>query len=240
MPASQLLPPLPNPLPPRDRHVRRGGDDYAQQLLALLPNGQAWPKESGSTLEQITRGLAQEWGFVDQRAADLLELDSDPRKTIELLPEWEAAWGLPDPCLHEQLGYDERHTMLMQRMTLLGGQSRAWFIGVAASLGYIIVIGEYSPWICGVSRCGETVDFLGRPRWQIATAQIRFYWKIYVYNARLTWFRCGAGQCGVDPMLRIGLATDLECLIGRWAPAHTIIIYDYSGLSTGGSMAGTP
>lgn len=226
---------------PRDRHVRRSGDDYARQFLVLLPNGQAWPKILGSTLERATNGLSQEWGFVDRRAADLLEQESDPRKTIELLPDWERAWGLPDPCLQEPLSIDARHTMLLQRMTMLGAQSRAWFIGIAASLGYTIEIGEYSPWICGISKCGQSgLDSHGIPRWQIAHAEIRFYWKIFVNVARLTWFRCGAGQCGVDPHLRIGLATDLECIIGRWAPAHTMIIYDYSALATGGSMAGTP
>jgi len=247
-----------------DKHVRRSGDDYARQFLALLPKGQAWLRKYGSDFVDGCYGLMQYWGFVDARAADLLEQESDPRKTIELLRDWEIAWGLPDPCLQEPTSIDTRRTILLQRMTLLGAQSRAWFAEVAASLGYTIAIGEYSPWICGISRCGNTpvhpyvlsdptlsldpdvlfdiqeAGQLSMPRWQIAPATIRFYWKIYVDQARLTWFRCGVGQCGVDPMLIIGLATDLECLIGRWAPAHTKIIYDYTNLSTGGSMAGTP
>ena len=45
---------------------------------------------------------------------------------------------------------------------------------------------------------------------------------------------------GHDPHLRIGLADDLECLLNRWKPAHTQIIFDYSGMETGGEMAGTP
>jgi uncharacterized protein YmfQ (DUF2313 family) len=40
--------------------------------------------------------------------------------------------------------------------------------------------------------------------------------------------------------LRIGVFDDLECLLNRWKPAHTQIIFDYSGLQTGGDMAGTP
>jgi hypothetical protein len=38
----------------------------------------------------------------------------------------------------------------------------------------------------------------------------------------------------------IGIADDLECLLNRWKPAHTEIIFDYSGLQDGGEMAGTP
>jgi uncharacterized protein YmfQ (DUF2313 family) len=68
----------------------------------------------------------------------------------------------------------------------------------------------------------------------------RFYWTVHVGLAKLIWFRCTSGQCGVDPHLRIGLADDLECLLNRWKPAHTKIVYDYSGLQSGGEMAGTP
>lgn len=225
---------------PHDRHVRRSGDDYAAAFLALLPRGQAWPKEPGSTLERATSGLSAYWGFVDGRAGDLIERECDPRKTIELLRDWEIAFGLPDPCLQEPLTISERQRVLVQRMTLLGAQSRAWFIEVAAWLGHTIRIGEYAPWMCGVSRCGETPDDMGLPRWEIAAPEIRFYWKIFVDQARLTWFRCGSGECGVDPHLIIGLATDLECLFRRWQPAQDQIVYDYSELVTGGSMAGTP
>jgi uncharacterized protein YmfQ (DUF2313 family) len=224
---------------PLDRHVRRNGDAYAGALLALLPKGQAWPKSDGTTLTLTIDGLAQYWGFVDSRAADLLERESDPRYTVELLPDWEAAWGLPDPCLSEPLTMGERRTMLLQRMTLLGSQSRPWFYEVAAQLGYTITIGEYAPFITGISRCGTTLDEIGKPRWEIGQPENRFYWKVYVQNARLTWFRTGVGVCG-DHFLEIGLATDLECILGRWEPAHTKIIFDYSSLSTGGSMAGLP
>ena len=71
---------------------------------------------------------------------------------------------------------------------------------------------------------------------------MRFYWTVLILNPRLSWFRCGSGggQCGIDPMLRIGLATDLECLINREQPAHGSVFYDFSGLVVGGPFAGTP
>ena len=226
--------------PNRDRHTRRSGDDYAAMFMMMLPTGQAWPKEPGSTLERGVNGLSQYWGFVDSRAADLLERESDPRKTIELLPDWEQAFGLPDPCFQEPLTISERQRVLVQRMTLLGAQSRAWFIEVASWLGYTIRIGEYAPFMAGISRCGSTLDDNGDQRWMLGQPENRFYWTVHVDTARLSWFRAGSGECGVDPHLRIGLATDLECVLNRWKPAHTLIIYDYSALATGGSMAGTP
>src|SRR5215831_2222335 len=130
-----------------DIHVRRSGDDYAVALANLLPVGQAWPREPESVLMRVIRGLAQVMGFVDSRAADLLERESDPRKTIELLPEWERNWGLPDPCFLSTPSIAERQLMLVFKMTLLGAQSREWFIDVAKWLGYDITITERAPFI---------------------------------------------------------------------------------------------
>src|SRR5262245_40961295 len=72
-----------------DRHVRRTGDDYAQAFLSLLPHGQAWPRHTWSTLVEACEGLNNYWGYVDERAAILLETESDPRLTNELLSDWE-------------------------------------------------------------------------------------------------------------------------------------------------------
>src|SRR5580765_5229071 len=119
-----------------DIHVRRSGEDYGTTFLTLLPQGQAWPKYPGTTLDLACRGLAEYWGFVDSRAADLLEQESDPRLTLELLPDWERNWGLPDPCYTAPQTIGERHAELLRRMTMIGSQSREFFIGVAEKLGY--------------------------------------------------------------------------------------------------------
>jgi uncharacterized protein YmfQ (DUF2313 family) len=233
-----------------DKHIRRSGEDYTHSMLSLLPQGQAWPRSLDSTLVKAVRGLAEYWGFVDGRAADLLEIESDPRLTVELLPDWERAWGLPDPCFFgEQQSLAMRHAILMLRMTLMGGQSREFFIMVASWLGYTIHISEYAPYVCGISMCGDTtqqeIEAGGdgsKMRWQLGGPELRFYWTIHVDNARLVWFRTAVlgGEVGVDPHLIIGLAIDLECLLNQWKPAQTLIVFDYSSLQTGGSMAGTP
>ena len=111
-----------------DRHVRRSGDDYAHAFLSLLPQGQAWPRHPESTLVQACTGLSAYWGYVDSRAADLLETESDPRITIELLTDWERAWGLPDPCYKAPLSIAERQRALVYKMTTLGGQSIQFMI----------------------------------------------------------------------------------------------------------------
>jgi uncharacterized protein YmfQ (DUF2313 family) len=215
-----------------DRHIRRSGEEYAAAFAALLPTGPAWPREPDTVLQTVVRGLAEIWGDpVDARAADLLERESDPRATLELLPDWERNWGLPDACVAEPLTIADRQVALVQKMTLLGAQSRAFFIGVAATLGYGITVTEFAPWMFGVSECGPTDDGAGHARWEIGPPEIRFYWTVHVNALRLTWWRFGQAEFGIDPHLRISLATDLECLIRRWKPAHTEIVFDYAPLA---------
>jgi uncharacterized protein YmfQ (DUF2313 family) len=252
-----------------DRHVRRSGSDYVHAFLALLPFGYAWPRQPDSTLVKTCTGLNEFWGFVDGRAADLLEIESDPRTTVELLPDWERNWGLPDPCYSAPQTIGQRQLALVMRMTMLGGQSREFFINVAAQIGYTITITEYRVFVVGIDRCGDNRvygdgsvpmfdewnkpidDPTGNPvaegelsewpNYGLGPPSNRFYWTVHVTGASLTWFRVTKGQTGVDPHLRIGLADDLECLLNRWKPGHTTIIFDYSNLhGPSDPMAGTP
>jgi uncharacterized protein YmfQ (DUF2313 family) len=224
-----------------DRHVRRNGDDYWEALSNLLPQGQAWPRAIESVLQRTLRGLAQVWGYVDARAADLLERESDPRQTIELLPDWERNWGLPDPCFTTPQTIADRQRALVNRMTLLGGQSRAWYQEVADEIGYPLVIREWSPFMAGISKVGDTrnLDDGVHYRWYIGGWDMRFYWTTTISAPIFTWFRCTKGQCGVDPHLNIGIPEDQACIFNRWKPAHTIIVYDFSQ-SPHGPMQGTP
>ena len=218
-----------------DEYVRHTQDDYAQSLAALLPTGPAWPRDPDSIVMQFIDGLAGIWGNDVSGAADtFLTVESFPPTSVNLLPEWEESFGLPDDCLAEPLTIVDRHAALVQRMTIQGAQSRAFFIEAAASIGYTIQIREFSPWMFGVSRCGDTSGMLDNPdtptqyRWEIGPPFIRYYWTINVNAVRVSYFHCASGQCGIDRLLTIGLATDLECLLRRWKPAHTEIIFDYS------------
>jgi uncharacterized protein YmfQ (DUF2313 family) len=221
-----------------DRHVRRGGADYTKALLSLLPRGQAWPRDPFSTLVLAMTGLADYWGVVDGRAADLLEIESDPRATRELLPDWERNWGLPDPCLtNPPTDLNARRLALVTKMTMLGGQSRQFFIDLAAAYGYTITITEYAPYMTGVSRVGDQSGIYnpGDPthyHWQLGPPEMRFFWTIHVSALRLTYFHVNSSQCGIDRLLKIGIASDLECVLGNLKPAHTQIVYDYSPLNS--------
>ncbi len=211
--------------------LRRPAEAYAEAMAALLPTGIAWPRDPEAVVMMLIGALAEEWARVDGRAADLLGREADPRATLELLADWETTFGLPDPCVAEPLTLEDRWGALTGKMTLQGGQSRAFFIKVAADLGYAVTIREFSPFMFGVSRFGDT----GR-RWEIGPPEMRFVWSVKVPDPRLRWFRFGSGRFGVDPHLTIGLATDLECRLRQYAPAHTLVVFDYTPTDDSGRL----
>ena len=161
--------------------------------------------------------------------------------TIELLPDWEKAWGLPDPCFPEATTIAQRQRMLVLYMTWMGGQSRQYFIDLMAWLGYTIEIEEFAPFMAGISQVGDT-----RPqpdknfRWYIGPAEQRFVWTVNIGGISLNWFRAASGQAGVDHHLEFGIPESVQCLLDRWKPAHTVLVSDFSSISNGDSMQGTP
>lgn len=203
-----------------DRYVRRAGDDYAEALSGLLPTGPAWPRDASSPLMQLVSGMGQIWGDVASRADTLLTIETDPRRAVEMLSDWERAFGLPDDCLGPVTTIEARRIRLLQRMTMEGGQSRAFFIDLAQTLGYTITIDELSPIMGGVSRGGDSA-------WQAGPPEIRFTWIINVGGVPIWWFRGGVGEGGKDHHAEWSALIDLECLIRRYKPAHTQAIFNY-------------
>lgn len=204
-----------------DLFIRRSADDYAQALADLLPTGPAWERDPEEALMQLIQGLSGVWALVDGRAADLLFIETDPRYTRELLTDWERAFGLPDPCIPVVQTLPERRAALVAKITMVGAQSRAFFIGIAASLGYAITIKERVPFQFGLSSFGGSHGRLNPPG-------MRFVWSVAVTGKRLTRFSFGASSFGRDSLLEIRRAEDLECILRRLKPAHTLLFFDYS------------
>lgn len=205
---------------------------YLQMLQGLLPSGQAWNREPDSNLTVTLSIMASEFSKIHSRADDLIN-EADPRSTSEMLEDWESVAGLPDTCTGAEDTIQERRHALTNKITSQGGQSRAYFLGIAENLGYDITIEEFRPFVCGLSECG-----LGQlSEGQFITTygitdqeDIRFNWKVAVLGPRVTWFQCGASECGKDPLAKISFAADLECVFRQKAPAHTNLIFSYEGV----------
>jgi len=189
--------------------------DYLEQLKTLLPPGQAFPREAGTTLHSLLNGMAIELARVDGRG-EALPVEANPASTNELLTDWERVAGLPDKCsgvLEQTL--QGRKNALLTKLASTGGQSPGYFIDLAASLGYDVTIEEFRPFRAGMSRAG---DSLTNGPWA-------FTWLIRAPEASVTEFRAGRSAAG--ERLRTWGNDTLECKINQLKPAHTIALFAY-------------
>lgn len=191
--------------------------DYRDQMIALLPTGPAWPREADSQLGRLLYGLADEFARIDGRCEALIE-EADPRTALELLPDWERVAGLPDGCVAAPATVSERQIALRNRLVQRGGQSIIWFESLALRLGYFIDIEELRPF-----SCGDALDAGLLGEWA-------HVWRVV---AQLEAGSAAGGRVVADvnatceDRLAMWGAVDLECVIRRAAPAHTIVLFAY-------------
>jgi uncharacterized protein YmfQ (DUF2313 family) len=96
--------------------------------------------------------------------------------------------GAARPCFPDATSISQRRALLLLKMTMLGGQSRAFFEWVAQWLGYqVTYIREWSPFMVGISQVGDTRDAQGNYRWEIGPPEMRFYWSVHIAAASLIW-----------------------------------------------------
>jgi uncharacterized protein YmfQ (DUF2313 family) len=177
-------------------------DQYRQQLKALLPPGRALSLDTTATLHRLLDAIAQEFARIEARARDLV-VEAMPDTSIELLPDWERVLGLPDHCLPREDTEAARREAVLAKLAAQGGQSKAYFIELAASLGYPGGwIEEFVPFTA-TSLC---TDPLNSDPWC-------FVWWLHVPQR-------GPGNEGRDRAL--------ECLINRYRPAHTHVMVRYA------------
>lgn len=190
--------------------------DYLRQAQGLLPFGPAWQRDDDAPLTRLLDGLSLELARLDARALNLLE-EADPRITAELLADWERVAGLPDTCsliAGVEQNTPQRQAALTGRMTTVGGQTPAYFIGLAATLGYTITITEFKP--------HDVEDGVDAAIYGIAW---QFAWQV---NAALnTVFELHVTDTADDPLAAWSNAA-LECLITAFKPAHTVPIFSYT------------
>lgn len=187
---------------------------YAGQLAQLLPRGDLWQPGADPTLDALLLWKGRELARIDQRVQDLLR-EADPRLTVEMLPDWEAEAGLPDPCSGPAPTLSGRRAELIQRLAARGGASRPYFIALAAALGYLgATITEFAPFTAR-SGCAEAVT---APAWW-------WTWRLNL-PAEFTIRHFSARSACNEPLRDWG-DDALECVVRRLKPAHTHILFAY-------------
>lgn len=175
--------------------------DYAAALMALLPRGRVWPRDAVAVLPQVVGAFAPSLEQLDVDANALL-VDAFPPSAVNLLPEWEATLGLPDPCAGPAPTIPLRQASVLARFIAGGGQSVPFFIALAATLGYAITIQEFT---------GSTA--------------LANKWQVTVANSGTIFATTESSTEDYIDVVETG-AVVLQCEFNRLKPAHTTLVWN--------------
>jgi uncharacterized protein YmfQ (DUF2313 family) len=175
---------------------------YARQLKQLLPPGALWWLDPGSWLSTQLLAIGDELARVDGRGEALVD-EWDPRTALETLPDWERVLGLPEGAAALSSVTAERQAAVARKLAARGGQTAAYFIGLAARLGFVVTV-------------VETVAHTWRMDVDLSQSTA---------TLAVSEFRAGSARAG-DRVANRSVA-DLEYVINRAKPAHTVVLFAY-------------
>ncbi|WP_174296544.1 putative phage tail protein [Sphingomonas bacterium] len=136
--------------------ARYSAADYAGAARALMPRGRAWSTDRDGQQSCLLAGIGRVLERVDAAAMALLG-GTRPGELTTMLPEWEAALGLPDPCAGDTPTIAQRLDQVRGRFVGAQGQSRQRYVDYAAALGFVIEITTYAAFRAGQSTVGQPV-----------------------------------------------------------------------------------
>jgi uncharacterized protein YmfQ (DUF2313 family) len=181
---------------------------YARMLKRLMPQGVLWDFSPESVISTAFLACGDEFARVEARGADLIE-ETDPRTATETLEDWERMLGLPDEDVVEFPATDAgRRLAIVAKFIRRGGQTPAYYLRLAAACGYDsdqnYVTEGYAATVARVNRtrCQEP----------IRNAPWAHVWEMTIEVPGLGTFLT---------------QDELEAIIRRAAPAHTVVVFNY-------------
>jgi uncharacterized protein YmfQ (DUF2313 family) len=143
--------------------------------------------------------------------------EQQPDRAVVGLEDWERNYALPDSCsggVSQTL--EQRRTALRQRIAGRGDLSRGFMIALAATIGYAgATIDEFGPTTCAHPCDSPVLGFEWIGVWRMNLAQA----------TSITETTCEGAS---DAPLRVFGNTQLECVINRRKPAHTLVMFGYA------------
>ncbi|MEW9901046.1 putative phage tail protein [Chitinivorax sp. PXF-14] len=187
---------------------------HVDLLKLLLP-----PVSMESSNAALAGELAADGHALDLALADgdQLLLEDDPRATVALLADWERVYGLPESCICQAgivQSIAERRAALVAKVGMVGAQTPAFFINLAAALGYSITLTEWRPY---TSEMHSDYGVTDEP-WE-------FVWQV---NSTLNTVRELRSDDDTEMATEVWGNALMECVINRYKPAHTLALFAYS------------
>jgi uncharacterized protein YmfQ (DUF2313 family) len=187
--------------------------DFTGAFKSLLPRGRVWPRDPDAVLAQVMAALAPTYVRQTQSLAALMA-DAFPVAPVELLPEWEATLGLPNPYAGTQT-ITQRQAQVALKFAGDGGQSVPYFLSVLNAFGFSgATITEFVPFRANCNSANQPI--IGQD-WANT-------WLITAPNLSVQYFETNVSAAN-ESLFAITGAAALEWVIGQYAPAHTYVLF---------------
>jgi uncharacterized protein YmfQ (DUF2313 family) len=192
-------------------------DDYAAQFVNLLPRGPAWDAVDTGLLRDLIYAIVTEFKRISDKIC-ILENETFPLNTTQLLTDWERALGLPDDCSADiAQSRSERRAAVAARLATIAEPTPAFFVLLAADFGYSIEVSEHFPARVGRARVGDRIHGPGN----------EFTWSVLIPGNYTQSRQALVGDAQVGDRIATWGDGSLECLIRQYKPAHTTLHFQY-------------
>lgn len=215
-------------------------EQYAQAFKQLMPLGMLFDLEESSNFYKLIIAICANYELFDEYCDNFIN-EIYPNTTLELLPEWEREYGLPDSCSIPDSTIEQRRKLLLAKYNALGGQTPAYYIALAAYLGYAITIIEFADFAPFRTNINRTNDVLYGESWQwvwqvncnlfnpayVATPNLSTANEPLYSDPNIIYFRTNISTTNT-PLIQWGdNAEQVICFINKYKPAHTYVLYDF-------------
>jgi len=195
-----------------DAWIGRLADGWVRVSISGTVDGsttapRAWlvPCVGDSTVTQIAGGTLDAWGAQFEAGSTSSYIPTTGAPASREADHYYAA------------SIEQRQAAVAARFVGRGGQSVAYYTGVAAALGYQITITQFTSAVVGRARIGDPLNGAG---WA-------HVWRVNAPETTVLVSRVGSARIG-DRLREWGNNT-LECALSRIKPAHTILQFAYGG-----------
>ena len=191
-------------------------EKYTQANFKTAPTGYLMPNYSDdSELKKLFETIAD--GLLDAQIEADQQLDEVfPDNAGAYLADWERILGLPLEGL-ENLTTQQRLGMVKNWLNIDPLSNAEFFVKIAEAAGYTITITTFEPFRAGSGRAGESLSF---------GDYSYLYFQVNAPASTAITFKTGSSRAG-EPLVDYGNDA-LETLIKFFAPAHAIVLFDYT------------
>lgn len=188
--------------------------DIVDAIPALLPP--VAYDVRGAGVRRESAAIAAVLAAVESGAQTVLR-EQQADRTVVGLDDWERNYALPDSCSGgTSQTIEQRRLALRQRIAGRGDLSRSFMIFLASAIGYPgATIDEFGPTTCAHPSDSALFGFEWIGCWRMNLAQ----------STSITEATCDGAS---DAPLRVFGNTQLECVINRRKPAHTLVMFGYA------------